>query len=104
MAFAQYRIESNLPLMNRLLPLSKFPDFYEDRALAVAIAAKSVASTAGQEVRVVHVPSGEIVFRSSFTETPARLGYWSDFDAYDCGFAREAIIVPAKYPCRGAQR
>ncbi len=81
MASAEYRIESNQPLLSRLLPLSKFPDAYEDRALAVAIAAKSVARVAGQEVRVVHVPSGEIVFRANSAEAPARLNYWSDFDA-----------------------
>jgi hypothetical protein len=81
MTSAQYRIESNLPLLNRLLPLSKFPDMFEDRALAVAIAAKSVARAAGQEVRVVHVPSGEIVFRTSSADAPARFGSLNDFDA-----------------------
>ncbi len=80
MASAHYRIESNRPLMSRLLPLSKLPDMFEDRALAVAIAAKSVARAAGQEVRVVHVPSGEIVFRTS-SDAPARPLGFDDFDA-----------------------
>ncbi|HYW58781.1 MAG TPA: hypothetical protein VE934_17660 [Polaromonas sp.] len=80
MASAHYRIESNRPLTSRLLPLSKLPDMFEDRALAVAIAAKSVARAAGQEVRVVHVPSGEIVFRTCSSDAPARYGF-DDFDA-----------------------
>lgn len=81
MSSTQYRIESNRPLLNRLLPLSKVPDVFEDRALAVAIAAKSVARAAGQEVRVVHVPSGEIVFRTTSSDAPVRAGGWNDFDA-----------------------
>jgi hypothetical protein len=81
MASAEYRIESNQPLLSRLLPFSKLPDLYQDRALAVAIAAKSVARVAGQEVCVVHVPSGEIVFRASAAEAPTRPGAWRDFYA-----------------------
>ena len=33
-----------------------------DRALAVALAAKSFRTESGQEIRVVYVPTGEIVF------------------------------------------
>jgi hypothetical protein len=32
------------------------------RALAVALAAKSFRTESGQEIRVVYVPTGEIVF------------------------------------------
>lgn len=81
MASAEYRIESNQPLLSRLLPFSKFPDVYQNRALAVAIAAKSVTRVAGQEIRVVHVSSGEIVFRTLPAEAPTQPGAWSDFDA-----------------------
>jgi hypothetical protein len=36
-----------------------------DRALAVAVAAKSTTWPGGQEIRVVHVPTGEVVFRKA---------------------------------------
>ena len=81
MEYAQYRIESNQPLMSRLSPRGNFPELYQDRALAVAIAAKIVTRLAGQEVRVVHVSSGEIVFRTPVVEAPLDPGRWSDFDA-----------------------
>lgn len=68
MASADYRIESTHPFSNRLLPASKFPQVYQDRSLAVVMAAKSVSNLAGQEVRVVHVPTGEIVFRKTSRE------------------------------------
>ncbi len=62
MTAAEYRIESNQPIAHRLLPGSGARQlFLSDRALAVAVAAKS--SSRGQEIRVVHVPTGEVVFR-----------------------------------------
>ncbi|WP_298927888.1 hypothetical protein [uncultured Ramlibacter sp.] len=65
MAPAEYRVESNQPLVGRLLPTAGSREyFFNDRSLAVALAAKS-SSPSGQEVRVVHVPTGEIVFRKS---------------------------------------
>ena len=68
-----YRIESNNPMTSRLLPDSGFQDLYQDMSLAVALAAKSV-SPFGQEVRVIHVPSGEVVFRAGSGDTqPADL-------------------------------
>jgi hypothetical protein len=66
MASADYRIESNCPLINRLLPQpgpSRFT--FADRAMAVAMAAKGFASPSGQEIRVVHIPSGEVVYRKA---------------------------------------
>jgi hypothetical protein len=64
MAPAQYRIESSHPISGRLLPVSGASHYYfNDRALAVVMAAKSVTSPSGQEIRVVHVPTGEVVFR-----------------------------------------
>ena len=66
MASTDYRIESNHPLSGRLLPTPGSQQyFFSDRALAVTIAAKSITSPWGQEIRVVHVPTGEIVFRKS---------------------------------------
>lgn len=65
MATSQYRIESRGPLAGRLLPPPNFNRLYGDRSLAVAVAVKSVADPTCQEVWVVHVPTGEIVFRTT---------------------------------------
>lgn len=61
MAHAEFRIESNQPIGGRFWP-AKGLQHYEvaDRALAVSLAVKSF--TSGSEIRVVHVPTGEIVF------------------------------------------
>lgn len=62
MTSADYRIESSHPIASVLLPHSGSRQYtIRDRALAVAVAAKS--RTGGQEIRVVHVPTGEVVFR-----------------------------------------
>ena len=64
MTCADYRIESSHPIASRLLPLAGSQEYWlSDRALAVAVAAKAITSPRGQEIRVVHVPTGEIVFR-----------------------------------------
>ncbi|MCJ0762346.1 hypothetical protein [Variovorax terrae] len=60
-----YRIESNQPLRNHLLPPPMLHGLYKDPSLAVAVAVKSVLNPSTQEVRVIHVPSGEVVFRST---------------------------------------
>ena len=65
MASAQYRIESRCPLMGSLLPPATFKQVYADRSLAVAVAVKSVADPTRQQVRVVYVPTGEIVFQTA---------------------------------------
>lgn len=65
MAFAQYRIESREPLEHSLFPANTFKPMYSDRSLAVAVAVKSVADPTRQRVRVVHVPSGEVVFETT---------------------------------------
>lgn len=61
-----YRIESRDPLTGSLLPATTFSHLFADPSLAVAVAVKSVSDPTRQEVRVVHVPSGEVVFRSTF--------------------------------------
>jgi hypothetical protein len=59
---ADYRIESSQPIAGRFWPVAGKKELaLSDRALAVSIAAKSF--TRNSEIRVVHVPTGEIVFR-----------------------------------------
>lgn len=67
MSSAAYRVESFHPIVGPLLPglvASKFL-LFADRALAVVVAAKSFTNPSGQEIRVVHVPTGEVVFRKT---------------------------------------
>ena len=59
-----YRIESRDPLLGHLLPMQHRKTLFSDCSLAVAIAVKSVEDPTSQQVRVVHVPSGEIVFET----------------------------------------
>lgn len=64
MPAAEYRIESSHPLKSQFLPARGAEQYLvKDRALAVALAAKSFTRPSGQEIRVVHVPTGEVVFR-----------------------------------------
>ena len=64
MASAQFRVESNQPIAGRLMPAAPGARqyFFNDRALAVAMAAKSFTQPSS-EIRVVHIPTGEVVFR-----------------------------------------
>jgi hypothetical protein len=73
-----YRIESSHPIASPWLPASgSQPYLVKDRALAVAVAAKCATRPDGQEIRVVHVPTGEVVFRKQ----SAQRAEFSDFDA-----------------------
>ena len=64
MTSADFRVESNHPIAGRFLPVSGSQQyFFSDCSLAVAMAAKSTTKPLGQEIRVVHVPTGEVVFR-----------------------------------------
>lgn len=65
MASAEYRIESQHAIVNRFVPAYSLSRPFDDLSLAVAVAAKSETSPMGGEIRVVHVPSGEVLFRSS---------------------------------------
>ncbi len=65
MATAEYRIESQHAIVNRFLPAHSLSRSFGDLSLAVAVAAKSETFPMGGEIRVVHVPSGEVLFRSS---------------------------------------
>jgi hypothetical protein len=63
MTSAEFRIESNYPIAGRFLPRPGANQyFFSDRALAVAMAAKSFTQPSS-EIRVVHVPTGEVLFR-----------------------------------------
>ena len=63
MAHAEFRVESNHPIAGRFLPKPGAQEyFFSDRALAVTLAAKSFTRPS-DEIRVVHVPTGEVVFR-----------------------------------------
>jgi hypothetical protein len=59
---SDYRIESSQPIGGRFWPAAGKMQFeVSDRVLAIALAAKSF--TRSSEIRVVYVPTGEIVFR-----------------------------------------
>jgi hypothetical protein len=74
MTSADYRIESSQPIAGRFWPAKGSMQFaVKDRALAVSLAAKSF--TSDSEIRVVHVPTGEVVFRK-----PARRAEWGGED------------------------
>lgn len=71
MPSADYRIESSHPLVSHLLPAAGAEHYLvKDRSLAVALAAKSFTKPSGQEIRVVHVPTGEVVFRKPSSLRP----------------------------------
>lgn len=62
MTAADYRIESSRPIAGRFWPSAGLQQMaVRDRALAVSLAAKSFSRDS--EIRVVHVPTGEVVFR-----------------------------------------
>jgi hypothetical protein len=74
MASAEFRVESNHPIAGRFLPQPGAQYYYvHDRALAVTMAAKS-STYPSSEIRVVHVPTGEIVFRKE----PAPRADWNE--------------------------
>ena len=74
MTSAEFRIESSQPIASLWLPQPGARQYFvSDRALAVAVAAKSTTRPGGDEIRVVHVPTGEVVFRK-----PAARAEFSD--------------------------
>lgn len=71
MISTEFRVESSHPISGRLLAVSDSRQyFFGDRALAVSMAAKSVTRPFGQEIRVIHVPTGEVIFRKSGSTRP----------------------------------
>ncbi len=62
MTAADYRIESNQPIAGPFWPVAGSQQYdLNNRALAVSLAAKSLRSSS--EIRVVHLPTGEVLFR-----------------------------------------
>lgn len=58
-----YRIESSHPMVCRLLPKTlDTTRLMSNCETAVAIAAKSVTKPVGHEIRVVYIPTGEVIF------------------------------------------
>ncbi|MBE7941763.1 MULTISPECIES: hypothetical protein [Ramlibacter] len=71
MTAAEFRVESNHPIAGGLLPASGARQYlFSDRAVAVTMAAKSITRPFGQEIRVVHVPTGEVLFRKAAAPRP----------------------------------
>ena len=68
MAFDQYRIENSDSSAGGLFPPNTSRELYADRSLAVAVAVKSISDPTCQAVRVVHVPTGEVVFQTTAPE------------------------------------
>ncbi len=67
MTAADFRIESNQPIGGSLWPAQGAQRLdVSNLSLAIMLAAKSF--TPGSEIRVVHVPTGEVLFRKA----PAR--------------------------------
>jgi hypothetical protein len=63
-----YRIESDWPLTSDWLPADAFKQHYATRATAIAVAIEGVDDPEEQEVRVVCVETGEVVWRSTEEE------------------------------------
>lgn len=61
-----YRIESSHQMVCPLLSESLHADLLmSDSETAVAVAAKSVTRPFGHEIRVVYIPTGEVIFSKS---------------------------------------
>ena len=61
---AHYRIETTGKVLFRLTPgPGNHRHHFQDRAIANAMAAKGITEPPGSEIRVMHVPSGEVIFR-----------------------------------------
>lgn len=60
-----FRIEADVPLTSDWLPREAFAMRYADQAMAVATAIEGVDDPEEDEVRVVDVASGEVVWRST---------------------------------------
>lgn len=74
MTHADYRIESAHSIAGPLLQDSGFSMYLvSDGGVAVVMAAKCFTIPGGEEIRVVHVPTGEVIFRKT-TATSISLG------------------------------
>ncbi|GAB3770251.1 hypothetical protein GCM10028796_36820 [Ramlibacter monticola] len=70
-ANGDFRVESSHPISGALWPAPGAAEYaVSSRSVAIALAAKCFVPQ-GNEIRVVHVPSGEIVFRKGEGAAPA---------------------------------
>lgn len=70
MTTMSYRIESTHPIVGPFISgINETALYIADRAMAVVMAAKSYTLPFGNEIRVVHVPTGEVVFRKTAATT-----------------------------------
>ena len=76
----EFHIESNHQVVNRLLPKARVEEWFSDSSQAVAVAAKCVPNSFGDEVRVVHVPTGEVIFRTAVDTVKRDPLPWNDVD------------------------
>ena len=66
MTTMSYRIESTHPIVGPFISgINETALYIADRAMAVVLVAKSYTLPFGKEIRVVHIPSGEVVFRKT---------------------------------------
>jgi hypothetical protein len=66
MAEMKYQVESTYPMVGPLLPDGGVTSLQlHNHAQAIVVAAKSVTIPYGQEIRVVHILSGEVIFRKT---------------------------------------
>lgn len=61
----KYKIESKHPLKSDWLHFKVFRQIYNSKAAAIAIAVEGVDDPEKQEVRVICVETGEVVWRST---------------------------------------
>jgi len=63
---SQYRVESSHTILCPFLPREVENGLvFNDRSLAIVVAAKSLTSPQGEEIRVVNTLSGEVVYRKT---------------------------------------
>ena len=65
MTAAEYRIERPQSAQGGLIPAHSLRETYTSRSLAVAVAVKSLQDPTREQVRVVHVATGEVVFETA---------------------------------------
>jgi hypothetical protein len=66
MTTMSYRVESSHPIVGPLISgINNTALYLADRAMAIVMAAKSETSPRGNEIRVVHQQSGEVVYRKT---------------------------------------
>jgi hypothetical protein len=71
MSSTSFRVESNHPIFGDTWPAPGSSSYgTSNREFAVALAAKNLTLPRGGEIRVVHIPTGEVVFRKTAGEHP----------------------------------